>query len=118
MQQWREVYAAPLHAATGKWKRDNYEWHTFSFHHAPAISGVRAAESYLAEAVVPHYVVPEDENWPAFHCASERLPDLRIIADDIYVWSEGLAWTMAFTHEQEIGLGPYFSRREWVHCDH
>lgn len=42
-----------------------------------------------------------------------RLPDFRSLYDDIYVWPDGLEWTMAFTHEDNY-LGPYFSRREWV----
>jgi len=33
---------------------------------------------------------------------------------DVYVTPPDFAWTMAFTHEQDAGLGPYFARREWV----
>jgi hypothetical protein len=42
------------------------------------------------------------------------LPDFRPLCDDVYVWPDDLAWTMAFTHEEASGLGPYYCRREWV----
>ena len=114
LQRWREVYAANLHATTGSWKRGDYEWHVFSFEFAEALNGHRAVEEYLAQQPHEFLVVPEDESCEAIQIAGGKLPDLRRVRDDIYVWPTDLEWTMAFTHEESIGLGPYFSRRKWL----
>lgn len=116
LQGWRHVYAAGLHAATGKWRRPDFEWHVFSFRYARAIEGEKAAAAYASINVPPSFIVcpeDEDEDTPAFRIAGGTLPSLRQTGLDIYVWPDDLAWTMAFTHEDGF-CGPYFSRREWV----
>jgi hypothetical protein len=50
---------------------------------------------------------------PAVEIIDGKLPDFRNSGLDIYVWPDGLEWTMAFTHE-DGWFGPYFSRREWI----
>jgi hypothetical protein len=62
-----------------------------------------------------YWLVPEAPEYPAYRCEGARLPDLSHTTTDVYVWPDDVAWTMAFTHEAAaLGLGPYFSRREWV----
>jgi hypothetical protein len=58
-------------------------------------------------------ICPQDERLPAFEIVRRSLPDFENSGQDIYVWPNGLDWTMAFTHE-DGWLGPYFSRREWI----
>lgn len=114
LQAWREVYAAGLFAETGRWKLGPYEWHVFSFEHARALNGDRALREYgerKPEAVV---VYPEAVRLPACRLQGERLPGFGGHFVDLYVFPESLDWTMVFTHEASMGLGPYFSRREWV----
>jgi hypothetical protein len=69
---------------------------------------------YQQQRATSYYVVPESEISIAYLCVGGQLPDLMACADDIYVWPEGLSWTMAFTHELDWGLGPYFCLREWI----
>jgi len=116
MQHWREVFAASLHAASGKWKLDQFEWHVFTGGYTRALAGGRAIEAYGAEQPAAFLVVPEDPMLPAFACKGSQLPDFNALAADIYVWPEDFSWTMAFTHEAttSMGLGPYFARREWA----
>ena len=112
MQRWREVYSAGLHAATGRWRRGEFDWHVFSFGDARSLNGEAAREAYRAESPRGIIVAPEDYRLPAFRLETERLPEFA--GTDVYVFPESLRWTMAFTHEESSGLGPYFSRAEWI----
>ena len=115
MQCWREVFAASLHEARGKWRLGEFSWHVFSFGFARALSGEKAVHEYTAQPLSPFFLLPEENTGlPAYFCMSDRWPDLRQLELDVYVSPEGLAWTMAFTHEASSGLGPYFSRAEWL----
>ena len=114
LHAWRAVYAAAYFAAKGKWKHGQYEWHVFSFGYTRAVQGDRAVEGYRAQPAAPFLVVPEDRRWPAFRCAGGGWPDFAATRLDVYVWPTDLDWTMAFTHEQDSGLGPYFCPREWA----
>lgn len=118
MQEWRAVYAAPFHQQTGRWKDGQFEWHLFSGRHVRALSGAKGSAAYEAERPTALVIVPEAEELPALRIDLPRgksgLPDFGAIYGDVYLWPPDLCWTMAFTHEQESGLGPYFSRREWV----
>ena len=90
------------------------EWHVFSFGHARALEGEKAAVAYDSlESPLAFIVCPEDGDAPAFRVTGGTLPQLRATGMDVYVWPEDLTWTMAFTHEDGY-CGPYFSRREWM----
>jgi hypothetical protein len=115
IQQWREVFVAVLHAQRGKWRFGKYEWHVFSYEFARAISGPRAIQEYLEQPASLFFLVPEHRALPAYYCRDGDWPDFRDQLVDVRVWPDDLAWTMAFTHEEEAGLGPYFCRREWGH---
>ncbi len=114
MQGWRRIYAARLYAATGRWKHGPFEWHIFSHGYAHALHGERAALAYEAERSDALIVCPESGQLPAVCLTAGVLPDFRPECDDVYVWPDDFSWTMAFTHEESWGLGPYFCRREWV----
>jgi len=114
LQEWRQVYAASLHASTGRWKRGQFEWHVFSFGDTRALNGEKAVAAYAAEQPMELIVCPESEQWTAMRLHGGSLPSFREECYDVYVWPLDLAWTMAFTHEESIWLGPYFSRREWA----
>ena len=113
-QRWRETYASGLHAMTGSWQYQGFDWHLFSFEYVRALSGHRAVEEYRSQRPTEFLVMPECETKAAVRIEGGELPDLRTILDDFHVWPTNLEWTMAFTHEESIGFGPYFSRREWI----
>ena len=51
MQEWRQVFAAPYHRATGKWKIGQFEWHVFSYQATRALNGARAQAACGEEAI-------------------------------------------------------------------
>ena len=115
MPGWRRVYASRLHNATGRRVEGLYDWHIFSFNHAPFQEGAQALAIYDRLAISPRIIIcPHDDRLPALEIAGAHcLPDFRAYGHDVMIWPEGLAWTMAFTHE-DGWFGPYFCRREWV----
>jgi hypothetical protein len=115
-RQWRHVYAARLHATTGRWRWREYDWHVFSYQHARALSGAKAVPEYLRHAAPVLIIIPEESSspdLPAIRLSGARLPRFEGAGLDVLVWPEDLTWTMAFTHEEGC-FGPYFSRREWA----
>ena len=115
MQRWREVYARPVHEATGSWRIEQYDWHAFSYSYTRALNGEKAVLAYEDERPKVLLVCPEEEQLPAVRIRiAKRKPSFRQEFGDVYVFPEDLSWTMAFTHEESMELGPYFSRREWV----
>lgn len=114
IRTWREAFATRLHEKTRKWKSGDFDWHVFSFQYAPSMNGEEALTAYEAISGGRLFVVPEDSGLEAVFLRASRLPDFRPYRGDVIVWPDTLAWTMAFTHEESLGLGPYFSRREWI----
>ena len=112
-QAWREVFARATFLRTGKWRIPNLEWHVFSYGDTPCEAGAKAYELFQLETPTAFCVWPEDQHLPIFLCTGGSHLPLSALQDDIYVFSEDLAWTMVFTHEFSMGLGPYFARREW-----
>ena len=115
MQRWREVYARAVHAATGSWKLGQFDWHVFSHPYARSLNGQEAMRAYEEERPKVLLICPEYEEFPAVRLrVGKRKPSFRQENGDVYVFPEDLSWTVAFTHEESLGLGPYFSRREWL----
>jgi hypothetical protein len=114
LQQWREVYAIGLHAATERWKDGQYEWNAFLQPRVRVLNGGKAGVAYQAETASRILVCPEDPRLPAVKMLDALLPDFRPESEDVLVWPEDLSWMMTFTHEESLGLGPYFARREWM----
>ncbi len=110
MQRWREVYAAPLHAATGRWTYRGYDWNVFSAGYARALDGRHAVEEYELQKAETFLICPKPEALPAYRVAGGTLPDFRELYEDITVWPDDLSWTMAFSHEELL----FFSRAEWI----
>jgi hypothetical protein len=77
LQQWREVYAVALHAATGRWKDGRFEWHAFLRQPGRVLNGGKAATAYEAEHPTSIVVCPEDAQLPAVRMVEARLPDFR-----------------------------------------
>ena len=114
LRAWRRVYAARLHEQTGKWKHHEFDWHVFSFEFARALNGDEASTAYAAERPVAAFVIPVNKRLEAARLDAKSLPNFRPFREDVIVCPESREWTMAFTHEESLGLGPYFSRREWM----
>ena len=111
---WCSIYCQPVRMQTGKNRHLGFHWHAFSYDFSPSREGVSAFELYAAERPTSLVIIPEF--WsvaPCVRCYPESPPDLTELRLDLYVFPESAEWTMAFTHEQP-GIGPYFSRREWV----
>jgi Domain of unknown function (DUF4275) len=113
MQRWRSVYAQSVKAATGHWTHNGFDWHAFSWNFSRAESRGKARASYLSEENAQLVVIPGDDIYAAGIGSGVRAPDFGDLGTDIYVFPEDLSWTMCFTHEDDSGIGPYFSRAEW-----
>ena len=114
MQKWREVYAARYHATSGKWVRGNMEWHVLSFADFRVLRGARAEAAYQSLQDTTYLVLPEEVQYPAYRVEGGKLPNLSDLGADMLVCPADYSWTMAFTHEQEFGWGPFFCRSEWA----
>ena len=114
LQAWREIYAAPYDDVKGRWKLSQFEWHVFGYGYTRALNGERAVAAYLDQNSPSLVIIPEDARLTAVKLRQGLVPDLRRLENDVYVWPDDLSWTMAFTHEESIGLGPFFSRMEWA----
>jgi hypothetical protein len=114
LRAWRRVYAARLHEQTGRWKHRELDWHIFSFQFAKALNGEEAMDAYACDMPVDLLIIPESLRLEAVRVRAMALPIFRAFREDVIIFPESLDWTMAFTHEESLGLGPYFSRREWM----
>jgi hypothetical protein len=85
----------------------------FSCGDSPCKSGARALDLYANEAPGAFVAWPENGTIPMYRCAGGKPPDLSALETDICIFPPDLSWTMAFTHELSMHLGPYFSRKEW-----
>jgi hypothetical protein len=91
---------------------EQYKWHTFSYEKYPSLSGKEALDQYYSHKALSYIVLPEFQMYSdevAF--ITNTIPDYgRLdITTDFYVFPKNMAWTMAFTHEQDW-LGPYFAK--------
>src|SRR5579871_1807604 len=116
-QQWREIYAAPVHRKTGEWIYGGFDWHAFSWEFTKALQDDAAREAYLKIGVIPfknYYVIRENNHARGYLCQFTKIVDLHSLCDDVHVFPKTMEWTMAFTHEEGWGIGPFFCAREWV----
>jgi hypothetical protein len=114
MQKWRETFAAAFRATHGSWKLGSLNWHIFSFGHAPSLRGEKAFAEYFSQPLCRFLILPDEaEHLPSYSCVASSWPDFREWQLDLYVCPDSIEWTIAFTHEEGAGLGPYFSRAEW-----
>jgi hypothetical protein len=112
-QKWREAFSRSLKDKEGVWQLHGIDWHTFSFKYAAHKSGAKAQELYNNVSSEEYYIIFEEVDTLLYKCQSKILPAFSDFGQDIYVFPDSLEWTMDFTHEHSIGLGPYFSLKEW-----
>lgn len=83
----------------------SFKWHLFSGGGYPAEDANQAQRAYDAHLAVTYLVMPNDGG-PVL-MTDQRPTNLNF--EDAYVFPKNLAWTMAFTHEEDW-LGPYFAK--------
>ena len=116
LQSWRKAFAADLHARTGKWAHGDYDWHVFSFDFARSIRGERAviaAQEHI-RGITSLTIAPKESYLPAIELSASTMPELRTLNHDILIWPSSFEWTIAYTHEDASGMGPFFCKREWI----
>ena len=86
-------------------------------HSINSLEGGKADEAFSKHADEDYYVVPSDDQHPAYRCSGAgffkaETPWLFLesisYTCDLYVVAVDLKWTMVFTHE--IDCGPYYAR--------
>ena len=83
---------------------DQFMWHVFSNRRFPSVSRAAALEQY-PQHEAHEYVVLSNDRDEAF---TTDIRPMECSLSDWLVFPANLAWTMAFTHEDE-SLGPYFA---------
>jgi hypothetical protein len=106
-KRWRERFFPHVFRETGRWVHLGYHWHAYSYRFEAALNGHEALAAYAARAERKLLVYFEED--ALFDAYGEPSPDLSAWRDDVYLFPHDLAWTMVFTHEQTLGLGPYFA---------
>jgi hypothetical protein len=84
----------------------SYKWHIFSSGRYDALDGDAALNEYSKHIAARYYVMSNDGDV----LLTDLLPQ-ELNYNDVYVFPENFAWTMAFTHE-EGWLGPYFAKHK------
>jgi hypothetical protein len=107
IQQWQQRFFPRVFRETGEWVHRGYHWHAYTYGFEVAVKGADALAAYTARAERKLLVYFEDD--ALFDAYGEPSPDFSPWGQDLYVFPHDLAWTMVFTHEQEIGLGPFFA---------
>ena len=106
---WLAAFCPRVKRATGHWIYGGYRWHAYSFEHEVAVVGDAARTAYAATTNREYYVLFEHAEVLA-RCSGPAHPSFDDGRDEAYVFPASLAWTMVYTHEQSMNLGPYFAR--------
>ena len=110
--EWRQAFLGEVRSTTGQYRYQARHWHAYSYGLVRALDGAAAVEAYFRQEPEQVLVIPEDwSHGCGVRCRGTRLPDFSDHLQDLYVFPESLAWSMAFTHEQP-SLGPYFVVRD------
>lgn len=111
-RQWRTCFCNYAKADKADIHLEQFKWHTFSFKKFPSLEGKDAEAAYVQQKARSYVVLPErsvHENEAAFIATNLPSIDLPCLPTDFYVFPKNMAWTMAFTHEQDW-IGPFFAK--------
>ena len=105
-QRWREVYAKELHAETGTWVHNEFDWHVFSFGKHRAKSGDAAWAEYRRLGACSFLVLSASTRDTFGFSCNGKPPERLKAGIDVLVAPPSMEWTMSFNHED---YGPYFA---------
>jgi Domain of unknown function (DUF4275) len=109
VEQWLSAFPADregIHA-------DEYLWHIFSYERYPSSAKAEAQADYQSHLAPEYVVISTDRDEGFITTTRPTWCSLR----DWLVFPPNLAWTMAFTHEDDW-LGPFFARNsEYAELD-
>jgi hypothetical protein len=108
VERWLQVFFANVKRATGEWVHLGFCWHGYSYGFETALDGDDARAAYIGCGDVD-LVAYFEHAALLFDCGGARAPRLETLDTDVYVFPRTLGWSMAFTHERSLGLGPYFA---------
>lgn len=100
-ERWIAVYAQDAFGANIR----AYLWHTFSFGRYPSVCKRESEELYRLQSATEVVVLSNDRR----SCLLTDALPTNLRWKDYCVFPANLAWTMAFTHEDDW-LGPYFAK--------
>jgi hypothetical protein len=105
-QQWRRVYAGQLHAETGKWVEDEFDWHLFVRGRHVHKKGDAAWAAYRRLEPSPFLVLSAYIHKTFGFTCTGKPPERLDRGIDIVVAPQSMEWTMAFDHEH---YGPFWA---------
>lgn len=117
-QMWRENFSRTVKEKTGKWAVKEVDWYAFSDNYTSCFKGVKAEEIFRNIQVDEYYCLFVNYSVLGFYCKGGLLTEIKNYLDqfqgviDIYIIDKDFNWTMVYTHEESMGLGPYFAYSE------
>ena len=114
LERWDEAFCPLSKKQKDAIYYEQFKWHVFSNEKYNSLERDKAIEAYSNQQALEYYVVPQLNTWPNEKgFITDKLPesDLAKKKIDFYVYPKNMAWTMAFTHENEW-LGPYFAKHK------
>jgi hypothetical protein len=98
-------------ARESHFRGNTFDWHAFSFVGANVPTDLGAALGTLAHPARRVHAFAEDCTTPGIEIVFATLQDAVRAREplllDVYFAPIDLAWSLAFTHEMRMGLGPY-----------
>lgn len=110
-RKWRLTFAHRVKEIAGVEVYLGFDWHAFSYDLVYALERDEARRAYAAERVSSFYALPNLAEGTGYRCEAKQFPNIRWV--DTYITPIDFSWTMVFTHEEEMGVGPFFTRGEW-----
>ncbi len=114
MQKWEKAFCPFSRSEKRNIRFDKFKWHVFSSGLYESSCENQAIEDLKSHYSSEYYVIPEFSIWRnevAF--ILNALPESKLIGlkKDFYIFPKNLAWTVAFTHEDDY-CGPYFAKHK------
>jgi len=101
IQKWIDIFARNRKGCCIK----NFKWYIFSGGYYESEDGDDALSAYSKHIADRYFVINNSE---ALVFVTDIRPN-RVSLSDYYICPPNMAWTMAFTHEDDW-LGPYFAK--------
>lgn len=88
---------------------DQFRWHLFSYEKQPCLVGDEARRAFDALHKNELYMMVERSPYVTLlsHAEAVTAQDFEQM-EDVYLFDRSFTWTYVKTHEESLGLGPYF----------
>lgn len=119
VDKWWSLFSG--YGAKASWKTKRMYWHSFSFGCMPSLSQREAVRAYELELMKKEIYLFSSERKIDVIKFFKKIPNElldKLIKDinrflDLYIIDTEFHWTFVRTHEESVGIGPFYSRADW-----